>query len=235
MISIIMPLYNGLEFLQESVNSIINQTVQEWELIIVINGLTALKTNDVIRQIVKFQDKRIKYCKINKRGKVKALNKGATSAKYDILALIDVDDIWEITKLEEQLKYIKSYDVVGCDVEYFGDHTGSPGLFLGKLIKPMFTWQNPLINSMIMIRKSNAFWDESWEGLDDYNLWIYLLNNRKSFYNVPKILGKHRIHKESFFNNKNAKLYKALKEKLKPLTEEEKDQLTHIIDTKEWL
>lgn len=235
MISIIMPLYNGIEFLKESVSSIVAQTFKNWELLIVINGLPTIKSNEVIKIINTFKDSRIKIIKTNKRGKIKALNKGVYLAKNNIIALIDVDDLWESTKLEKQLPLLDKYDVIGCDVEYFDEHTGSPNLFLGKLIKPMFIWQNPLINSMVMFKKQNAWWDESWEGLDDYNLWIYLLNKNKTFYNVPEILGKHRIHKNSFFNNKNSKQNKELKLKIGNLTEEEIKILEDIIDNKRWL
>ena len=235
MISIVMPLHNGIEFLKESINSIISQTLKDWELIIVANGLSTAKINDIIRIIASFQDKRIKCIRINKRGKIKALNKGVFYAKNNIIALIDVDDIWMPEKLEKQLPLLQKYDVVGGDVEYFDEHHGSPNLFLGQLIKPMFIWQNPLINSMVILKKENAWWDESWEGLDDYNLWFYLLNKGKTFYNVPEILGKHRIHKNSYFNNKNNKLYSDFKLKIGNLSEDEIKYLESIIDNKEWL
>lgn len=235
MISIVMPLYNGIEFLKESINSIISQTLKDWELIIVANGLSTAKINDIIRIIASFQDKRIKCIRINKRGKIKALNKGVFYAKNNIIALIDVDDIWMPEKLEKQLPLLQKYDVVGGDVEYFDEHHGSPNLFLGQLIKSMFIWQNPLINSMVILKKENAWWDESWEGLDDYNLWFYLLNKGKTFYNVPEILGKHRIHKNSYFNKKNNKLHNDFKLKIGNLSEDEIKYLKSIIDNKEWL
>jgi len=235
MISIIMPLHNGIEFLKESISSIINQSFINWELIIVANGLTTLKINDIIKITSSFRDNRIKCVRINKRGKIKALNKGIAYAKYKHIALLDVDDIWEPKKLEKQLPFLNKYDVIGADVEYFDEHHGSPNLFLGRLIKPMFIWQNPLINSMVLLKKEDAWWDESWEGLDDYNLWLYLLNKNKTFYNVPEVLGKHRIHKKSFFNNKNEKLHKEFKVKLGSLDEEEIKYLESIIDSKEWL
>lgn len=230
-----MPLHNGIEFLKDSINSIISQTLKDWELIIVANGLPTTKINDIIRIISSFKDKRIKCVRINKRGKIKALNKGVFYAKNNIIALIDVDDIWMPEKLEKQLPLLQKYDVVGGDVEYFDEHQGSPNLFLGQLIKPMFIWQNPLINSMVILKKENAWWDDSWEGLDDYNLWFYLLNKGKTFYNVTEILGKHRVHKNSYFNNKNDKLYKEFKLKLGNLSEDEIKYLESIIDNKQWL
>lgn len=148
---------------------------------------------------------------------------------------MDVDDLWEPSKLEEQISFIDKYDVIGSDAEYFGIKDGYPGLFLGKISKEMFSWQNPIINSAVMMKKQDACWDEKWEGLDDYNMWIELLNKNKTFYNIPKPLIKHRLHDKSFFNNKNNKLNeKLIEKKIKKLTDEEKEYLTDILQNKKW-
>lgn len=235
MISIIMPLYNGVEFLDDSIPSIINQTYNKWELIIGINGHKKNAITKIANKIKSFNDHRIKAIVSNQRGKCRTLNKLAYHAKYKYICLMDVDDKWMPNKLEQQIPFINTYDVVGSDAEYFGDKDGYPGLFLGKLSPPMFSWQNPVINSAVMMRKVDAYWDVEWEGLDDYNMWIELLKNKKTFYNVPQILIQHRIHSASFFNNKNDKLNQKLKdEKLHKLTDEEIAVLSDIYEHKKW-
>jgi len=236
MISILMPLYNGIEFLDESVPSIINQTYTNWELIIGINGHTGPAATDIINKVKSFKDKRIKTILCSSKGKSKTLNKLTWYAKYENICVLDVDDIWLPQKLEKQLPLSTKYDVIGSDVEYFGNKTGTPGLFLGKLSKPMFIYQNPIINSAVMLKKCDAWWDEMWEGLDDYNLWIELLKRGRSFYNVPEILVNHRLHDASFFNNKNdAMAVKLLKEKLRKMGDLEYAELGKIMDHKKWI
>ena len=236
MISILMPLYNGIEFLDESIPSIINQTYTQWELIIGINGHSNAAASDIIKKIKSFKDKRIKTVLCSSIGKSKTLNKLTWYAKYEYICVIDVDDKWVSSKLEKQLPLIKKYDVIGTDVEYFGNKSGTPGLFLGKLSKIMFSYQNPIINSAVMLRACDAWWDEEWEGLDDYNLWIELLKRKRTFYNVPEILVNHRLHNASFFNNKNDEMATKLKqEKVKKMSEKEYTDLGAIMDQKKWV
>jgi glycosyltransferase involved in cell wall biosynthesis len=235
MISILMPLHNGVNFIQLSVNSVIGQTYKDWELLIGVNGLSPNRVRRVLWEMTRIKDKRITVSIFPEKGKVKTLNKLAQLAKYDHICLLDVDDYWFEQKLEKQLPLAQKYDVVGSDAEYFGEQTNSPLLFLGQLTLPMFTYQNPLINSSVMLKKADAQWCEAWEGLDDYNLWVHLLGKQKTFYNVPEILVKHRIHDKSAFNHINGDLSAKLKEeKLPKLNEQEWSDLSRIMDKKEW-
>lgn len=235
MISILMPYHNDYEFLDDSIRSILSQTYCKFELIIGLNGLTKKEIAKAMFKVHSFNDKRIKVINCNTKGKVKTLNKLVYFAKFKYICLIDADDKWKSNKLEEQIKYINKYDIIGSDIEYFGEKTGSPGLFLGKITEEMFRWQNPIANSTVMMKKEDAYWDESWEGLDDFNMWLKLLKNNKVFFNVPEILVEHRIHTKSHFNNKNTNLANKVKETLPPLTEEEITYLTEIFDNKKWL
>ena len=235
MISILMPLYNGDEFLNDSVNSVIAQSYKDWELLIGINGHEDDKANEIAHKIRSFDDKRVKPIFCIKKGKSATLNELVPYTKNNIICLLDVDDVWIETKLEQQLLYIDQYDIVGSNAKYFGSRVGSPGLFLGKLSSIMFGLQNPIINSAIMMKKKDAHWDESWEGIDDYNLVIDLLKKNKLFYNVPEVLILHRLHDVSFFNNKNDELATKLKEeKIDPLTDEDLTYLNDIMDNQKW-
>lgn len=231
-----MPLYNGIEFLDESIPSIIAQTCTKWELLIGVNGHKGEDLKAIVAKIKSFKDKRIKIILCSSKGKSKTLNTLTWHAKYEYVCVLDVDDRWLPEKLSRQLPLMNKYDVIGSDVEYFGNKTGTPGLFLGKLSKTMFSYQNPIINSAVMIKKCDAWWDPAWEGLDDYNLWIELLKLGRTFYNIPEILVNHRLHDASFFNNKNdAMAEKLLKEKVKKMSEQEYADLGQIMDNKKWV
>lgn len=235
MISILMPLHNGSEFLRKSTKSVLNQTVPDWELLIGLNGVSPQETEEVVAKIDKLHEPRIRVMSFTERSKSKTLNALTNQAKYDIICLLDVDDGWAPQKLEKQLPFIERYDVVGTDCNYFGKKRGSPGIFLGELSLPMFSFQNPVINSSVMLKKADAYWDEEWEGLDDYNLWVELLAKGKTFYNVPEILTRHRIHKRSYFNNNNEEMHqKLMLEKLTKLDDEQLLMLGKIMDEKTW-
>ena len=119
----------------------------------------------------------------------------------DNIALLDVDDYWFPTKLENQIPYIKEYDVVGTKCQYFGDSNMIPSIPIGDCSKFNFLKTNPIINSSCIIKKELCYWEN--HILEDYKLWLELWKKGKKFYNVNKILVKHRLHKQSAFNNSN--------------------------------
>ena len=103
MISIVMPIYNGIEFIEDSVSSILNQTYDKWELLIGINGHSK---NSEIYKIAKTYEDRSDKIKVfdmfTVRGKSNALNELIQYCNFEYVALLDVDDIWNIQKLEIQ-------------------------------------------------------------------------------------------------------------------------------------
>lgn len=204
MISILMPIYNGIEFINDSVTSIICQSYDEWELIIGVNGHP--KDSEVFNQAKKYEniDKRIKvYDLYNIKGKSNALNEMLNFCKYNFIALLDVDDIWHYKKLELQTKFINNYDVVGSNCVWFGDVEGVvPKIPVNDFSNFNFANVNPIINSSSITKKELCSWNETFSGVEDYDLWIRLRKQNKKFYNCPEILVKHRIHNESAFNSK---------------------------------
>ena len=202
MISILMPIYNGINFIDESVGSILSQTYTDWELLIGINGHPE---NSEVYQIAKkyeSRDPRIKvYDFPHLSGKSPTLNEMVLLCKADHVALLDVDDVWGKYKLEVQSKYMGDYDVIGTKCIYFGDMNGIvPDLPLGHINNFNFYKFNPIINSSSMIRKELCHWEDN--GIEDYDLWLTLWKKGKQFYNCDKILVKHRIHSTSAFNSK---------------------------------
>ena len=101
-VSIIMNCYNGQEFLKESLDSVIKQTYKNWELIFWDNN-----SLDNSKKIVKkFKDKRIKYFKSEKfHNLYHSRNLAIKKAKGKYVGFLDVDDLWEKTKLKRQMKY----------------------------------------------------------------------------------------------------------------------------------
>jgi glycosyltransferase involved in cell wall biosynthesis len=203
-ISILMPVYNGIEFLEESVASVLAQTWTDWELLVGINGH---EPNSAVYQQAVAQtngDPRIRVVDfgLTVSNKTVALNALLAMTTGQTVALLDVDDVWLPQKLETQMAVLENYDVVGSLCVYFGERTGMPSLPVGDLTEFPFLKVNPIIHSSAILRKS-CFrgWTDEW-GIEDYELWLQLQLEGKRMYNCQDILVKHRIHKTSAFNSK---------------------------------
>lgn len=217
MITILIPIYNGVEFFEESFGSVISQTFTEWELIIGINGHEL--GSDVYHYVTeKVREMTKKYdCSSDKihihqfhpekiKGKSATLNEMLKYAKYDWIALLDVDDIWHNQKLSFQIPYMDNYDVIGTRCIWFGEQNNIvPPIPSGDITYYNMAIMNPVINSSVLIRKELCYWSEKLlDGLEDYDLWLRLSKDRTRFYNLHQILVKHRIYKTSAFNSKSS-------------------------------
>ncbi len=199
-----MPIYNGIEFINESVSSIITQTFNDWELIIGVNGHP--ENSDVFKHAKLYEniDKRIKvYDLYQIKGKANSLNKMLDYCNHKYIALLDVDDIWYYKKLEIQSNFLNNYDIIGSNCVWFGDIEGViPKIPVYDISNFNFVEVNPIINSSAVVLKELCYWNTNIDGVEDYDLWIRLRKLNRKFYNCPEILVKHRIHKQSAFNSK---------------------------------
>ena len=206
MISILIPIYNGIEFIEESVSSVLNQTYDKWELLIGINGHP--QDSEVYKIAKEYESKAgyplgkirvIDFYTI--KGKSNTLNEMISFCKYNYVAILDVDDIWHPQKLEVQSNQLEKYDVIGSNCVWFGDRPGIvPQIPTGDISDYDFSLVNPIINSSSVIRKELCYWNEN--GIEDYDLWLRLRKQNKKFFNFKEILVKHRIHNTSAFNSK---------------------------------
>lgn len=216
MISILLATYNGEKYLSLSIESILNQSFNDFELLIGFNGTTD-NSKDLL---LKYNDPRIRYFDYNEKGKSKTLNKLIKEAKYDWVAIQDDDDIWIKTKLEKQIPLLISgeYDIIGTFINYInkdGDITGKPKLSSShEDIKNLsFSGINQIANTSAIFRKSDAIYIEGWreiDGIEDFDFWLRLMRCNKIFINIPEELVNHRLHNESNFNTKSYDLKKIL-------------------------
>jgi glycosyltransferase involved in cell wall biosynthesis len=202
MISILMPIYNGIEFIEESVSSILRQNYDQWELLIGINGHP--QNSNVYKTAKEYENKNGKirvFDFYEIKGKSNTLNEMIKYCNYNYVALLDVDDIWHHEKLNVQSQLLNHYDVIGTKCVWFGDRAGViPDIPVGDISKFDFSLVNPIINSSSIIRKELCYWNKEWDGIEDYDLWLRLRKQNKTFYNFKEILVKHRIHSTSAFN-----------------------------------
>ena len=220
LISILIPLYNGIEFLEETLVSVKAQTYTNWEVLIGVNGHPADS------EVYKRADWLMKAHQINGmlfdfvqcKGKPQTLNALLTHAHGDWIALLDADDVWHPQKLEIQMKLLDNFDVIGSQCRYFGDMEGSPSIPMGDITDFDFFIVNPLLNSSVLMKKQYALWNPENFILEDYELWFHLRYKEKlRFYNVNLPLMFHRIYPSSHFNGSNANAVDDLKNSMRNL------------------
>jgi len=204
MISVLIPIYNGIEYIEESVSSVLNQTYSEWEILVAVNGHP--QNSDVYKIAKEYENKsnKIKVFDLyNIKGKSNALNEIIKYCTYNYIAILDVDDVWYEKKLEFQIPKLLEYDVVGSKCIYIGDKPGIvPYIPEEDISNFNFSLVNPIINSSVIIKKEQCYWNKNFDGVEDYDLWLKLRKQNKKFYNCKEILVKHRIHNDSAFNSK---------------------------------
>jgi teichuronic acid biosynthesis glycosyltransferase TuaG len=210
LITVITPLYNGLEFLEECVDSVIAQTYKEWEMIIAVNGhgedggAVNVRAREIAGRDVAGRVRVVVQSPTAVKGKVASLNAIVNEARGEWICLLDADDVWLPTKLEEQIAALrgpaKNCAVVGTACQYFGDMGGSPAVRAGILQFHDFLQSNHVINSSAMIHRSYCRWRDGY-GMEDYDMWLRITAAGGFIYNVWNVLIKHRIHSGSAFNS----------------------------------
>ncbi|MFA6094594.1 MAG: glycosyltransferase [Candidatus Paceibacterota bacterium] len=184
-ISIILPTYNGKNYISKAIVSVLNQTYTNWELLIIDDGST-----DNVREIIeKFsqKDPRIQYIRNHKNLKLqKTLNKGILQARGMYIARIDDDDVWiDTAKLAQQVCFLntnKDTVLIGTlfnTVDENGHTTMTLPLPLtDKDIRSEMLYRNPFGHSTVMFRKEAVIslggYSEHKETLhmEDYDLWL---------------------------------------------------------------
>lgn len=216
MISIILATYNGEKYLNLAIESVLNQSFRDFELLIGFNGTTD-NSKDIPSR---YNDPRIRVFDYgDDKGKAKTLNKLLNECKYDWIALQDDDDFWIYNKLEKQIQYINSYDVIGTFISYIdkdGHIIGYPVLhsFNDDIVHLSVSGTNQVANTSAIFKKSDALeiggWRDGLDGIEDYDFWLRLIRRGKKFINIPEKLVLHRLHNNSNFNTKKYDLSKIL-------------------------
>lgn len=203
LISVIMPVFNGAAFLEEAIESILNQTYSHLEFIILDDGST-----DPSLDIIKgFEDPRIKLLVSEKnRGIIHQLNKGVGLAAGKYIARMDADDISKANRLQLQCDFLEQnsdIDLVGSQAVYIDEK----GRKLGKTsnlptnaetIRIYSLFYSPFVHPAVFGRtevfKENAYVPEV--AAEDQYLWVKILNRHKAA-NLPHPLLYHRSHRHN--------------------------------------
>jgi hypothetical protein len=225
-ITVVIPLFNGVDFLSEALASVKKQTYTDWVGIIGINGHgftgepVLSKTNSII-QSLGMSNQFIAVNLPNVKGAAQAISQVVqVFVKTPYVAHIDCDDMWLPKKLELQMKVIEknpNVGIVGTHCRYFGESTAIPKIPDNELYRGDFVKMNPLIHSSVLIRTELAIYTDEFVTYD-YDCWVRNLLNGVRLWNVPLLLVLHRIHKTSFYNASNKQEPDLVRQKYKLLT-----------------
>jgi glycosyltransferase involved in cell wall biosynthesis len=207
-VSIVIPIYNGYEFFDDCINSILEQTYNNWELLLGINGHGDDKNPIYFflkEKVQKINDPRIRIFNFEDlKGAPSTINKLVSLAKYDWIAHIDIDDKWHPLKLEIQVTLIenecKDYSILGTGAYYFGETDLVVPIQYNELDLKLFSFHgNNLIHSSVIIKKSIAHYTDEFLCYD-LDCWMRCLIAGHRIFNIEHALTYHRIHNNSFFN-----------------------------------
>jgi glycosyltransferase involved in cell wall biosynthesis len=101
-VSVIVPAYNAARYLPTSISSVISQTYDQWELVIVDDGSTD-ETRELVSSYAAQLGDKLRYVYQPNRGLLAARNTGIRNSRGDLIALLDADDIWLPTRLERSV------------------------------------------------------------------------------------------------------------------------------------
>lgn len=208
-ISVLMPAYNSAKYIAQSINSILNQTFTDFELIIVNDG----STDDTHEVISSFTDLRIRYYQNDdNKGLMFVRNRLISLTTTDYIAFIDSDDIAEKNRLEVEYNLLKtnnhislvSSSVISLDEQGNTNNNGWKFDLNTTELKTHLLFFNPIVTSTIMFKKEilpKEIFREGYPPCEDYDLWVRMLLNNKGVV-LPNFLATYRLYHSSVSKRK---------------------------------
>ncbi|MCO6494371.1 MAG: glycosyltransferase family 2 protein [Bacteroidetes bacterium] len=258
LVSIITPAYNAEKYIAETIESVLQQTFSDWEMLITDDGSTD-NTALIIKQYAE-KDSRIIYLYQENGKQGKARNLAIKNAKGTYLAFIDADDLWVENKLEKQLAIYKQYPEVDLiytsGISFSGSISNVIKVFHEKagmidsteMYDTMLKGKS-LPNLSVIVKKS---WVDKVGGLgeqpemqnaEDYQLWLKLLDRGCQMYGIDESLFYYRLHENQVTTDDSMAFTEAIhavffadltkinrKEKRKILINRTNKYLLHYID-----
>jgi len=211
-ISIIMPTFNSKNFVCQAINSVINQTFQDWNLIIV-DDASSDGTAELIHNHYS-EEKRITLVRLlTNQGAAAARNIGIKAAESRFIAFLDSDDYWEKEKLSAQLDAFSKTDACLIYSHYYA--ASDDGHPLGIIRSPEHITYNDLLlgnpvgclTAIFDTAKTGKVYMPEIRMRQDWGLWMRLLQHGGHGYGVQQPLATLRIHKQSLSANKLLAMY----------------------------
>lgn len=200
--SVITPAFNAAPWIAESIQSVLNQTHADLELIVVNDG----STDQTAEIVSRFDDKRIHYISQNNRGLAAARNRGLKHATGQYVGFLDADDLWNSTMLESTVEYLTQFEhlaIVRTGYTLIGPSgenlTSRPhwGPWTHDVLENLII-NNVFVPHAALVRKkcldAVGFFDESLRANEDWDLWLRLAASKAQFGFIDRPLAQYRRH-----------------------------------------
>ncbi|MEO8255399.1 MAG: glycosyltransferase family 2 protein [Flavobacterium sp.] len=214
LVSIIVPCYNQAHYLTEALQSVLEQTYENWECIIVNDG--SPDNTEAVAQEWLAKDSRFKYIYKENGGLSSARNAGLEVSRGEYIQFLDSDDLLNRYKLEKQLACLTDkIDIVICDYFPFDNETGAfrrerymnpfpdTNQFKNEII---IKWEKSLSipchcilfkTKLLSGKDSIIRFDESLPNHEDWDFWVRVFYYSSGIFNLKYSLVKYRIHNKS--------------------------------------
>lgn len=211
LVSVIIPNYNQSQYVGSAINSVLNQTYTYYEIIVVDDGST-----DNSREVLSKFDNKIRYIWQENKGLAGARNTGIQAARGEYIGLLDADDEWLPTYLEEMVSFADNNpesSVYYCRAQAMdADGKDLPQIFGGPVLPPEQTRHallraNFIIPTTILMHRQAitqaGLFDQNLRSCEDWDLWLRLLPTHQII-GKNDILVKYRIHGTSLSTDPTA-------------------------------
>lgn len=207
LVSVIVPAYNCQNFIEATLNSIINQTYSNLE-VIVIDDCSTDKTGEITKEYANIHNI-VKYYKLDTNlGAAGARNKGVEIANGKYIAFLDSDDVWHLDKVSKQVSFMEMNNYTFTCTNY--NKIDENGNELSVEIKlPLKNNYNDVLkncpgNSTVMYNaeKLGKFTIPNIRKRNDYVMWLKVIKKAKYLYCMDEVLASHRIRLGSISSNK---------------------------------
>lgn len=185
-VTIAIPIYNAERYLRDAIQSCINQTYKNWELLLMCDGSTDNST--AIANEMAAKDSRIQVIDDGQnKGLIYRLNQSIQLAKGNLYARMDADDIMYVTRIEEQVKFFEEHldvDVIGTSIMTIDDNNNIVGS--GYSVGPATSFVHPSVMGKTAWFLDNTYSDWALRA-EDFELWCRTFED-SNFYNIGKPL-----------------------------------------------
>lgn len=214
LVSVIMPSWNTSNFIAESIQSVIDQTYENWELIIVDD----CSTDNTDEVVAKFTDKRIRYFKNEKNsGAALSRNRALREARGEWIAFLDSDDLWNSEKLEHQINFMNKHGYTLSYTEYEKIDEGSKPLQIyvsgPEKVNKHKMYNYDYIGQLTMMYSAKEFGLIQIKDIkknNDYAIRLQLYKKSDTCaYLLKENLAKYRVRKVSISHDKFRRKFKS--------------------------
>lgn len=204
LVTVLMPAYNAEKYITAAINSVLQQTFTNFELLVINDG-SADSTEAIINS---FTDNRIRLINQTNQGVAAALNIGLLNAKAELIARFDADDLCTANRLQLQYDFLSAnpdYIIVGADADYINNDdeyifTGRLPAYVNEDIQHLNYARCPFIHSAVMYRKKYILeaggYNIHAHAFEDHLLWSKIIRQNKT-HNLSETLIKVRLNPAS--------------------------------------